>query len=282
MDVLLPITTYPDVVSNVGLGRALSLSARLGARVKALVQEVEIAPIHSALGEALLGASNMALEVEALNRDRAGNARKWVEERAASLELPLEVAALRCDPETFIDCLLPITRYHDLTALALDGADPHRRADAEAVIFGSGGPVMVVPPQEAAVPVAEIRSTPLKVVVAWDGGSFAARALRDAMTILTRADIVSIVTVGDDKTVDPGGLSGIQSFLLRRGVKAQHLSRTRGTSPIGDILQAVAISQDADLLVMGAVRRNRVQEIILGGATQSILRAVRLPILLSH
>jgi nucleotide-binding universal stress UspA family protein len=33
---------------------------------------------------------------------------------------------------------------------------------------------------------------------------------------------------------------------------------------------------------MGAVRRNRVQEIILGGATQSILRAVRLPILLSH
>lgn len=132
------------------------------------------------------------------------------------------------------------------------------------------------------MPVAEIRSTPLKVVVAWDGGSFAARALRDAMTILTRADIVSIVTVGDDKTVDPGGLSGIQSFLLRRGVKAQHLSRTRGTSPIGDILQAVAISQDADLLVMGAVRRNRVQEIILGGATQSILRAVRLPILLSH
>lgn len=243
---------------------------------------MEIAPIHSALGEALLGASNMALEVEARNRDRAGNARKWVEERAASLELPLEVAALRCGPETFIDCLLPITRYHDLTALALDGADPHRRADAEAVIFGSGGPVMVVPPQEAAVPVAEIRSTPLKVVVAWDGGSFAARALRDAMTILTRADIVSIVTVGDDKTVDPGGLSGIQSFLLRRGVKAQHLSRTRGTSPIGDILQAVAISQDADLLVMGAVRRNRVQEIILGGATQSILRAVRLPILLSH
>src|SRR5690606_35552672 len=94
MDVLLPITSYPAVVSNVGLGRALSLSVRLGARVNALVQEMEIAP-SSASGEALLGASDIALGVEALNRDRARNARKWVEERAASLELPLEVAALR-------------------------------------------------------------------------------------------------------------------------------------------------------------------------------------------
>jgi nucleotide-binding universal stress UspA family protein len=282
MDVLLPIKTYPDVVSNVGLGQALSLSTKLGARVNALVQEVEIAPMHSALGEALLGVSNMASEAEALNRDQAGNIGKWVEERAASLELPLEVAALRCSPVAFIDRLLPITRYHDLTALVLDGADPGQRAHAEAVIFGSGGPVMVVPSRQAAVPVAELRSTPLKVVIAWDGGQSAARALRDAMPILTRADVVSIVTVGDDKTVDTVGLSGIKSFLQRRGVKAQHLPRTRGTSPIGDILQSLAISQEADLLVMGAVRRNRVQEVVLGGATQSILRALRLPVLLSH
>jgi hypothetical protein len=92
MDVLLPITSYPAVVSNVGLGRALSLSVRLGARVNALVQEMEIAP-SSASGEALLGASALP----------AWNCR---------------LKSLRCGPQMFIDCLRPITRYHDLTALA--------------------------------------------------------------------------------------------------------------------------------------------------------------------
>lgn len=132
------------------------------------------------------------------------------------------------------------------------------------------------------MPRSEERATPLTVVVAWDGGQSPSRALRDAMAILAHADLVSIVTVGDDKTIDPAGVAGIQALLAHHGVRSKHVSQTRGTSPIGETLQAIALSQDADLLVMGAYGRNRVQEFILGGATRTILHTPRLPILLGH
>lgn len=282
MDLLLSIATYPDAISKVGLGHVFGLSARLGARVTALIQEVDIAPINSALGEALLGVSKMAAEAEMLSRDRAVNVRLWAQERAANLGVTIDARIVRCRPEAFADSLVPLSRCHDLTATVLDGTDPQRRAETEALIFGSGGPVLVVPALDAAVPVAEERATPLTVVVAWDGGQSASRALRDAMPILAHADLVTIVTIGDDKAIDPAGIAGIQAFLEHHGVRTKHLSRTRGTTKIGDTLQAIARSQDADLLVMGAYGRNRLQEFVLGGATRTILHAPRLPVLLSH
>jgi nucleotide-binding universal stress UspA family protein len=282
MDILLPIATYPDAISKVGLGHVVGLSARLGARITAVIQEVDIAPVNNALGEALLGVSKMAADAETLSRDRAANVRHWAQERASNLGLAIDTTIVRCRPEGFADNLVPLARYHDLTAIVLDGADPQRRSEAEALIFGSGGPVLVVPALDAAVPVAEERATPLTVAVAWDGGPSASRSIRDAMPILAHADLVSIVTVGDDKDIDPAGIAGIQAFLEHHGVRTKQVSRTRGTSKIGDTLQAIARSLDADLLVMGAYGRNRVQEFILGGATRTILHAPRLPILLSH
>ena len=282
MDLLLPIATYPDAASKVGLGHIFGLSAKLGARITVLIQEVDIAPVDSALGEALLGVSKMAAEAEILSRDRAANARLWTQERAANVGVAIDARIVRCRPEAFADSLVPLSRCHDLSATVLDGTDPQRRAETEALIFGSGGPVLVVPALDAAVPIAEERATPLTVVVAWDGGRSASRALRDAMPILAHADLVSIVTVGDDKAIDPAGIAGVLAFLEHHGARAKHVSRTRGTSKIGDTLQAIARSLDADLLVMGAYGRNRVQEFILGGTSRTILHAPRLPILLSH
>lgn len=282
MDILLPIATYPDATTKVGLGHALGLAARLDARMTVLIQEVDIAPLHSALGEALLGVSKMAAEAERRSRDRGDDVAAWIGERAASLGVALKVDAARCRPEAFSDSLVPLARYHDLTVTVADGGDPQRRAETEALIFDSGGPVVIVPAGSALVPVAEQRATPLNVVVAWDGSRAASRALRDAMPILERADLVSVVTIGDDKVIDPAGIAGIQAFLEHHGIRSKHLQRERGSAQIGETLQAVAVSHDAALLVMGAYGRNRLQEFVLGGATRTILLAPRLPILMSH
>jgi nucleotide-binding universal stress UspA family protein len=91
-----------------------------------------------------------------------------------------------------------------------------------------------------------------------------------------------LVTIGDDKTIDPAGIAGVLAFLQHHGIEARHLPRSRGSAAIGETLQAVAISQNADLLVMGAYGHNRLQQLILGGATRAILHNPRLPILLSH
>lgn len=281
-DILLPAATFPDATSRVGLGYGLDLAGWLGARVCLLVQEVDIAPVHSALGEVLLGISKMAEEAERTSRDRANDVRDWAESTAQRLGIQIETSAMRCRPEAFADRLVGAARYHDLTAAVVDTIDPQRQAEIEAVIFGSGGPVLIIPPGEGATPFTPDQTRPITVVVAWDGSVSAARALRDAMPILARSETVSILTVTDDKAIDPQGVAGVGRLLRHHGVPARHVTETRGTASIGDTLQAAALNHDADLLVMGAYGHNRIREFILGGATRNVLDVPRLPVLLAH
>ena len=283
MDILLPVATYPDVTARTGLDHALTLSARLGARVTALIQQVDVPPIHSGFGELLLDLSAMAAQAEQLSRQSAETTRLWLLERGASLGLPTVTANIvTCGPESFFDRLPPLARHHNLTAIVLDGSDPQRLVEMEALLFGSGDPALAVPARSAMAPIPAVPPVPLRIVIAWDGTRAASRALRDALPILVGADPVTLVTIGDDKTMDPAGAASVLALLEHHGIPARHLARSRGTAPIGETLQAIAISQQADLLVMGAYGHSRLQQMILGGATSGILHAPRLPVWLSH
>jgi nucleotide-binding universal stress UspA family protein len=48
------------------------------------------------------------------------------------------------------------------------------------------------------------------------------------------------------------------------------------------VLLSRAADLGADLLVIGAYGHSRVRELLLGGATRSILRSMTLPVLMSH
>lgn len=51
---------------------------------------------------------------------------------------------------------------------------------------------------------------------------------------------------------------------------------------IGNALLSCAADLGADLLVMGAYGHSRVRELMLGGATRTVLASMTLPILMSH
>ncbi len=68
------------------------------------------------------------------------------------------------------------------------------RDTAEAVIFGSGRPTLIV---EESSPVA----TPEHVMIAWDGSRVATRAVSDAREFLKRARSVTIASVTDEKVL---------------------------------------------------------------------------------
>jgi nucleotide-binding universal stress UspA family protein len=55
-----------------------------------------------------------------------------------------------------------------------------------------------------------------------------------------------------------------------------------GQQGIGHDLQAAAMSQQADLLVMGAYGHSRLREFVLGGATSGVLNQTSLPVLMSR
>jgi nucleotide-binding universal stress UspA family protein len=120
------------------------------------------------------------------------------------------------------------------------------------------------------------------VVVAWDGGRAAARAVRDALPVLRRARQVVVVTLKEDKPVDPRSLEALVDFLAGHGIDVAHHDISGKERPVGEVLQEDALTRDAGLLVMGAYGHHRLREFVLGGATRAVLAGLRLPTLMSH
>lgn len=171
-------------------------------------------------------------------------------------------------------------RYADLAVLGQP--EPDERGEigdqtAEEVVLEAGRPGLIVPYIGAGKTLGE------RILVAWDAGREAARAVNDAMPLLERAKSL-VVLVINPGTADHGAQPGadIALHLARHGLKveAQHLE-ARGLSVADAILSRVA-DEDIDLLVMGAYGHSRFREWVLGGTTRQIFEQMTVPVLMSH
>jgi nucleotide-binding universal stress UspA family protein len=100
--------------------------------------------------------------------------------------------------------------------------------------------------------------------------------------MLREARQVDIVTVSEEKPIDPDSLKGLRVFLDGHGIAAAHRDIGCRDRPLGEALQEEAQAHDAGLLVMGAYGHHRLREFVLGGATRAVLAGLRLPTLMSH
>jgi nucleotide-binding universal stress UspA family protein len=148
---------------------------------------------------------------------------------------------------------------------------------AENTLFESGRPMIVVP---------YIQKQPLKldlVMVCWDGSRPAARAIADAMPFLEKAKRVELVIVTNEhgkKDEIEGADMG--QHLARHGLKVEVKRIDGGGIDVADALLSHASDSGADFIVMGGYGHSRLREFILGGVTQSMLRSLTVPALLSH
>lgn len=148
---------------------------------------------------------------------------------------------------------------------------------SERMIFASGRPCLLVPNEWPAERIGG------RIVVGWNGGREATRAIADAMPLLTAADTVHLVVVPDARIQalygeDPG--ADMAAHLARQGVSVV-LEQCRGDDA-GSVLLERCAADGADMLVMGAMGRSRVSEFVLGGATRTVLDRVCVPVLLSR
>ncbi len=150
---------------------------------------------------------------------------------------------------------------------------------AEAAFMQSGRPCLVVPYIGART------LPPARVLIAWDGSREAARAVGDAMPLLTRAESVTVLVV------DPASLRGrvgdqpgadLATHLARHGIKAEVMTTASGGIGVGNVIIGQASDSGADLVVMGGYGHSRLRELVLGGATQSMLDHMPVPALLAH
>jgi len=147
----------------------------------------------------------------------------------------------------------------------------------EAALFQSGRPVVVVPY------IQKSGLTLNRVLVCWDGGRQAARAIADALPFLHRAKTIEVVIV----VTEP-----LKSGELPDADIARHLARhelnvdlkrivTEGTDVANTIL-SYAADVSADFIVIGGYGHSRLREFILGGVTRELLSSMTIPTLMSH
>ncbi|SDD82721.1 Nucleotide-binding universal stress protein, UspA family [Cupriavidus sp. YR651] len=163
-----------------------------------------------------------------------------------------------------------------------DPEDEHaysRRHFVESTLARCGRPILVVP-HAGWFPTVGRRA-----LVAWNGSHQSARALRDALPLLQRADTVDIVTYARPHVIRDPWCSPPQyarDWLARHGVQARHDERmVRKDEDVAQLLLSAAADQNADLLVAGAYSRGRMREMVLGGTTQALLHTMTVPTLFS-
>jgi nucleotide-binding universal stress UspA family protein len=178
-------------------------------------------------------------------------------------------------------------RYVDLIVLGqLDPDDPQAmlfRPLPEEVALGVGRPILVVPYAGSWKEIGR------RVLVGWDASREATRAVNDAMPLLAGAQMVTILAIDPaDGPVDHGAGHGevpgadIALHLARHGVRATTEATVSAGIGAGNALLSRASDLEADLLVMGAYGHSRVRELLLGGATRTVLESMTLPVLMAH
>ncbi|HVZ08759.1 universal stress protein [Rhodopila sp.] len=119
-------------------------------------------------------------------------------------------------------------------------------------------------------------------VVAWKDDEPARRVLHQALPLLRRSGAVTLL-IGQES---PADLTEEPAWLVQALTAADIPVDIRVVplhgQPIGDVLREQVRAIGADLLVMGAYGHSRLRELILGGATRSVLLDAAVPVLLQH
>jgi nucleotide-binding universal stress UspA family protein len=150
----------------------------------------------------------------------------------------------------------------------------------ENLMLSAGRPVLIVPYA------GEFPTVGTAVLVAWDGSREATRALHDALPFLARAKQTTLLTINALDSEPPASRipgSDIAAIIARHGanVVTEEIDGVHDV-PIGDMLLSRASDLGVDLIVMGGYGHSRWRELVLGGATRTVLKAMTVPVLMSN
>ncbi|WP_175722067.1 universal stress protein [Burkholderia ambifaria] len=219
--------------------------------------------------------------------------REQRDERRAALErlfhaetarAKVPAAWVRADDERANLAVPRAARLADLViAGQSDPNDPETYIDdqfAENLVLSAGRPVLFWPYT------GEFPSVGERVFVAWDGGREATRAAHDATPFLEHAKRTTVAAVVDGAseaaaTRIPAADAALMLARHARDVNVLDIDTGDGSS-VGDTLLSRAYETGSDLLVMGAYGHARWRELVMGGATRTVLASMTLPVLMSH
>ena len=155
--------------------------------------------------------------------------------------------------------------------------DVVRRHTLDRALVESGAPMLILPPDWTGATVGN------NVVIAWNGGREALRAVHDGLPFLKKARKVTVFCFSARPSDLRASATMLVHHLEAHGVSA-HISDWTNTGDLTAIeaLFASLDTQDADLIVAGAFGHSRLYEGLFGGVSMDLMRQQSLPVLMSH
>ncbi len=185
--------------------------------------------------------------------------------------------------EGFIDSELAIqARYADLTIVGQTDPDAQTPTPSdlpEAVVLATGRPMLVIPHIGAK------RRPGDTVMLCWNASRESARAAADALPFLRNAKKVIVLVVDPRSSPDGHGAepgADVAHWLARHGVKVTVQRDVAADADVGNVILSRAADHDADLVVMGVYGHSRLREMVLGGASRTLLATMTIPVFISH
>ena len=173
-------------------------------------------------------------------------------------------------------------RYADLLILGQtepDSETPTPGALPETVAISSGRAVLVVPH-------VGVRRKPGKsIMLCWNASRESARAAAEALPFLVSAEKVIVLIVdtrkfGSGHGPEPG--ADVAAWLARHGANVTVQREVAADADVGEVILSRAADHGSDLIVMGLYGHSRLQEVILGGASRTLLSSMTVPVLMAH
>ena len=255
------------------------VATQLAAQHDAHVIGLHVAPRYYPLaygGPGAVGLAELQQQYMRATRERADDMRARFEEATDRAGIANE---WRFEEGEISRTVALHARYADLTILGQvppESEGPYLPEELGAeVAIESGRPVLTIPY------IGEVRTLGDRVLIAWNGSREAARAVHEALPILTRARSVTVLVIQPrDQEHLPG--ADIANSLARHGVKVNTRQTAGEDISVGDMLLSEAANLNADLIVMGAYGHSRFREFVLGGVTRLLLASMTVPVFMAH
>lgn len=273
------VFTFSPSEDEAALAVAETLARDCDADLAAVLLELQPAPIYTMEGAMVnsLWAEVLADAHKGFAKDKAD-----LEQRCRKSDRAIAIRELGVIAGLAASDAAMHARHADISVMIRPGGSgqpEYRSAIFEGVLFGSGRPVLLAPPDWQGDTIGK------RILIAWNGKRESARALADAAPFLERGNQITVATIdakpGDDG-VGPSPGADIAAHLARHGLKVE----VRNLDGLGrdevEMLIAEAQAMEADLIVMGGYGRPRLSEMIFGGMTRSMASRSPVPVLMSH
>ena len=228
-----------------------------------------------------VGFANMTADIYAEGRSVA-------KKRADDVTRQLQDAQISGDvTEEFVpfglisDIVARRAKHVDLTVIARARGEETTMYEGiiKGALFESGRSVLLT------AATAEPCMNPKRVMIAWNAGREASRAVRDSLNLLINTTEVHIVMVDPVPSFEGHGPEpgmDVASYLARHGLNVIVDAIPSEGQNVADKLMHKAQDINADLIVMGGYGHSRFRQQLFGGTTRDMCTEPAIPVFMTH